>query len=64
MTSIREQVSWVVEDKQVATEKAKAMIAGAVNRVQLHEELEPSLVPVNPNNYGGRWGYRRHSSIS
>jgi len=49
MASIREQVSWVVEDKELATEKAKAMIAGAVNRVQLHEELEPSLVPVNPN---------------
>jgi heterodisulfide reductase subunit A len=49
MASIREQVSWVVEDNEVATEKAKAMIAGAVNRVQLHEELEPSLVPVNPN---------------
>jgi heterodisulfide reductase subunit A len=49
MASIREQVSWVVEDNEVATEKAKAMVAGAVNRVQLHEELEPSLVPVNPN---------------
>jgi heterodisulfide reductase subunit A len=49
MASIREQVSWVVEDNDVATEKAKAMISGAVNRVQLHEELEPSLVPVNPH---------------
>jgi heterodisulfide reductase subunit A len=49
MASIREQVSWVIEDKDVATEKAKAMIAGAVNRVQLHEELEPSLVEVNPH---------------
>ncbi len=49
MASIREQVSWVIEDNEVATEKAKAMIAGAVNRVQLHEELEPSLVPVNPH---------------
>jgi heterodisulfide reductase subunit A len=49
MTSIREQVSWVVEDKKAATDKAKAMIAGAVNRVKLHEELVPSEVPVNPN---------------
>ncbi|HEY44187.1 MAG TPA: CoB--CoM heterodisulfide reductase iron-sulfur subunit A family protein [Anaerolineae bacterium] len=49
MASIREQVSWVVEDNEAATEKAKAMIAGAVNRVKLHEELEPNLVPVNPN---------------
>jgi heterodisulfide reductase subunit A len=49
MTSIREQVSWVIEDKAVATEKAKAMVAAAVRRVELHEELEPSEVPVNPN---------------
>jgi heterodisulfide reductase subunit A len=49
MASIREQVSWVVEDHDVATEEAKAMVSGAVRRVQLHEELEPSLVPVNPH---------------
>ena len=49
MASIREQVSWVTEDHDVATEEAKAMVAGAVNRVQLHEELEPSMVPVNPH---------------
>lgn len=48
MTSIREQVSWVIEDGEVATEKAKAMVAGAVRRVQLHEELEPKEVPVTP----------------
>ncbi|MGD8813592.1 MAG: CoB--CoM heterodisulfide reductase iron-sulfur subunit A family protein [Anaerolineales bacterium] len=49
MASIREQVSWVIEDKDIATEKAKAMVAGAVKRVELHDELEPSEVPVNPN---------------
>ncbi|MEJ2011473.1 MAG: CoB--CoM heterodisulfide reductase iron-sulfur subunit A family protein [Anaerolineales bacterium] len=49
MTSIREQVSWVIEDKEAATEKAKAMISGAVRRVQLHEELQPTEVPVNPH---------------
>jgi len=49
MASLREQVSWVVEDKEVATQKAKAMIAGAVERVQHHEELEPTEVPVNPH---------------
>ena len=49
MASLREQVSWVVEDKAVATEKAKAMIAAAVERVQYHEELEPTKVPVNPH---------------
>jgi heterodisulfide reductase subunit A len=49
MASIREQVSWVTEDKDMATEEAKAMIAGAVRRVALHEELQPTEVPVNPN---------------
>jgi heterodisulfide reductase subunit A len=49
MASLREQVSWVVEDKEMATQKAKAMIAGAVERVQHHEELEPTEVPVNPH---------------
>ena len=49
MASIREQVSWVTEDSTVATEEAKAMIAGAVRRVALHEELQPTEVPVNPN---------------
>jgi heterodisulfide reductase subunit A len=49
MASIREQVSWVTEDKAVATSKAKSLIAGAVRRVELHEELTPTEVPVNPN---------------
>jgi len=49
MASIREQVSWVTEDNAVATAKSKAMIAGAVRRVALHEELTPTEVPVNPN---------------
>jgi len=49
MASIREQVSWVTEDKDFATAKSKAMIAGAVRRVELHEELTPTEVPVNPN---------------
>jgi len=49
MASLREQVSWVTTDNDKADEKAKAMIAGAVRRVQLQEELEPSEVPVNPN---------------
>jgi heterodisulfide reductase subunit A len=49
MASIREQVSWVTEDSEVATKEAKAMISGAVHRVALHEELQPTEVPVNPN---------------
>lgn len=48
MASLREQISWVSTDKVKATEKAKMLIAGAVERVKLHEELEPTKVPVNP----------------
>jgi heterodisulfide reductase subunit A len=47
LTSIREQVSWVHTDKEVATEKSKAMISGAVERVHYHEALEPLKVPIN-----------------
>ena len=49
MVSLREQVSWVTSDKGLADEKAKALISAGVRRVQLHEELEPTEVPVNPN---------------
>lgn len=49
MASLREQISWVVVDEGMALEKAKAMIAAAVRRVQLHEELEPSKVSVTPD---------------
>ena len=49
MASLREQISWVSTDQQRATSKAKAMIAGAVERVKLHEELQPTEVPVNAN---------------
>jgi heterodisulfide reductase subunit A len=49
MANIREHVSWVTADKKEATEKAKALIAAAVERVALHEPLERTQVPVNPN---------------
>jgi heterodisulfide reductase subunit A len=48
MVSIREQVSWVHTDKDIATVKAKALIAGGVERVILHEPLEPLNVPIHP----------------
>jgi heterodisulfide reductase subunit A len=48
LVSIREQVSWVHTDKGKATEKAKAMIAGGVERVIEHEPLEPLRVPIHP----------------
>jgi heterodisulfide reductase subunit A len=47
MTSIREQVSWVHADGDVATEKSKAMISGAVERVHHHEALDPLKVPIS-----------------
>ena len=47
--SIREQVSWVHTDKAVATEKAKAVVAGAVSRVIENAPLEEIKVPINPN---------------
>jgi len=49
MANIREHCSWVTEDKQMATEKAKALIAAAVRRVYYHQPLETREVPVNPN---------------
>jgi len=49
MANIREQVSWVTEDKAAATEKAKALVSAAVKRVYYHQPLETREVPVSPN---------------
>jgi heterodisulfide reductase subunit A len=40
MANIREQCSWVIDDHIQATEKAKKMVAAAVQRVQHHEPLQ------------------------
>jgi heterodisulfide reductase subunit A len=48
MANIREQCAWVIEDKEVATEKAKAMVSAAVRRVFYHSALEKKEVPLNP----------------
>jgi heterodisulfide reductase subunit A len=48
MANIREQCAWVHEDKEKATEKAKALVSAAVRRVFRHEPLETREVPVNP----------------
>ncbi len=47
--NIREQCSWVTEDKAMATEKAKALVSGAVSRVAYQEALESREVDINPN---------------
>ncbi len=49
MANIREHCSWVTEDGEKATEKAKALVSAAVNRVYYHQPLESKEVPVNPN---------------
>jgi heterodisulfide reductase subunit A len=48
MANIREQCAWVHQDKEKATEKAKALVSAAVRRVFLQEPLEKKEVPVNP----------------
>src|SRR5512144_2593268 len=47
MASIRAHVSWVTGDGEDATEKATALVAGAVRRVALHESLERRRAPVH-----------------
>jgi heterodisulfide reductase subunit A len=49
MSNIREHISWTTKDKQAATEKVKAMVSAAVERVKLQEPLTPKFVDVNPN---------------
>jgi heterodisulfide reductase subunit A len=49
MANIREQCSWVHENKEMATEKAKALVEAAVHRVTYHEPLQTKEVAVNPN---------------
>jgi heterodisulfide reductase subunit A len=46
MTNIREHCSWVSEDPQMATEKAKALVSAAVRRVQYHNPLEARQVDM------------------
>ncbi len=46
MTNIREQVAWVHQDGSVATQKAKDLVAAAVQRVRLHAPLYPRKVAV------------------
>jgi len=48
MANIREHVSWVTENPDQATKKAKALISAAVRRVALHDPLTKKEVPVRP----------------
>ena len=49
MASVREQVSWVTEDEDEATRKAKTLAAAAINRVNYHERLDAREVNVHPD---------------
>ncbi len=46
MANIREQCSWVIDDRALATEKAKKLVAAAVRRVHHHEPLEMRDVEI------------------
>ena len=40
MANIREQCSWVIDNPQDATEKAKILVSAAVHRVRYHQPLQ------------------------
>jgi heterodisulfide reductase subunit A len=46
MVNIREHASWVHDDKEAATAKAKDQVRAAVARVQFHKPLERKRFPV------------------
>jgi len=49
IANIREHCSWIHDDSRMATEKAKALILGAVRRVALHQPLEPMRAEITPS---------------
>jgi heterodisulfide reductase subunit A len=49
MANIREHCSWVIDDKQKATEKARSLVAAAVQRVHYHNPLSMRQVEMNPS---------------
>jgi heterodisulfide reductase subunit A len=46
MANIREHASWVIPNRELATEKAKRLVRAAVARVAYHIPLEPRKEPV------------------
>jgi heterodisulfide reductase subunit A-like polyferredoxin len=49
MACVREHCSWVTEDPREATEKAKVLVAAAINRVNYHQSLTRREVSVHPD---------------
>lgn len=48
MANIREQVSWVHNDREEATRKARSLVIAAITRVQYHEALDKRSVEITP----------------
>jgi heterodisulfide reductase subunit A len=48
MANIREHCSWVVDDREQATDKAKSLVAAAVGRVRTHNPLSMRQVEMTP----------------
>mgnify|MGYP000399365067 CR=1 FL=1 len=48
MCNIREHVSWVAQDRDAATDKARSLVSASVARVRRQKPLEPMKVTVNP----------------
>jgi heterodisulfide reductase subunit A len=49
MTNIREHCSWVSDNSNMATEKAKGLVSAAVRRVGLHKELQVRQAAIKPS---------------
>ncbi|MFC1849339.1 FAD-dependent oxidoreductase [candidate division CSSED10-310 bacterium] len=49
MVNVRENVSWVHDDKRAATEKAKELSRAAISRVIFHHSLSPKRVSIHPD---------------
>ena len=49
MASVREQVSWVTDDRDTATRKAKTLAAAALARVNFHQALAQRKVSIHPD---------------
>jgi len=49
MANIRELCSWVTEDRELATEKARRLVRAAVSRVKFHRPLQAPNVECSPD---------------
>ncbi len=49
MANVREQIAWVVEDEELATDKSIAQIRAAIAKVKTNEPLEDEEIEANPD---------------